>query len=241
MKLFWIHPYLERGELHKNDEDDEDHNLAFSKYNQNSKWQSGPVSNSPTNSDCLLNSGFWTQPAGLNDVPLNNPEETKLYFRRAYQGHDSSLYRIGYSRGNDTVLYGDSGTEGLEYGCVGMSGFFTALPNESFHDDKYNVGVEHAYTINRICTSLDELGYNIKKFVEWLQDILETLEDLDNDLPEGIGGSSVSTSSTGEYTPGSIRLDPTDLLNKLRSDPDKDPTDEQKNYFRQLSGNLEAL
>ena len=178
--------------------------LAFSFYNQNWKWQSGPVGNSPTNSDTELNSGYWTSAGGLNSIGEN--DETRMWFDRSYQNMYVSGFRLGYSRGADTVLYGDSPTEGLEYGVVGFSGYISALPNDTHEYYSYNSGIQHAYTINRLCTTADELMYNMTKMVEWLQGFLEMLDDLGDDLPLPPG-----------FPPdgNSYSLDPDDVLRTI--------------------------
>ncbi len=215
--IIWVHPYLERGEAGTKEGDKDagpernELNLGFSLYDSKWTWQSGPTSNSPTNSDSLMNAGMWSQAGGLNSN--GNQDEAKMYYRRSFQGHESSCFRMGYSRGNDTILYGNSTTEGLEYGVVGMSGFVSALPNLSFGDE-YNSGIMHAYTINRICTNGDELKANIQKFVAWLQDFIEFIQDNDGGdlLPDGFpgtgGGQGDSFSVSASRILDSVGIDP---------------------------------
>lgn len=227
--IVWVHPYLERGEGGRKEGNSEagpernEMNLGFSLYNTDWAWQSGPAANSPTNSDSLMNAGFWSQAGGLNS--LGNKDEAKMYYRRAFQSHEASCFRMGYSRGNDTILYGDSATEGLEYGVVGMSGFVSALPNLAFGQE-YNSGISHAYTINRICTNGDELKANIQKFVEWLQDFIEFIQDgggadlLPDGFPQPGGGAQEdSFSVSANSILDSVSVDPE--TGKLSDDDSK--------------------
>lgn len=230
--IVWVHPYLERGENGSKEGspsaglDRHEMNLGFSVYGANWKWQSGPTSNSPTNSDSIMGAGMWSQAGGLSSN--GNEDEAKMYYSRAFQGLEASCFRMGYSRGNDTLAYGKSTTEGLEYGVVGMSGFVSALPNLTW-DEEYNSGILHAYTINRICTNGDELKANINKFAEWLKDFIEFIQDGGGELPDGFPG-------TGGPQEDSFSVRTSRLLDSVPSDSSEMSEDQ-----REMVGDLSRM
>ena len=66
--------------------------------------------------------------------------------------------------------YPDEPTEGLEYGVVGLSGWFTTIYNKSAGTAN-NCGLKYAYIMGRQDTTADELGANLLEFVEAIGDL----------------------------------------------------------------------
>lgn len=249
VKIVWVHPFLERGDngfkgkwsddlgdAWEPSEDDvrETDTLAFSYYTEHWTWQSGPPSNSPTNSTITLESGFWTNAGGLSNsegkdsVNAMGLEETRISVSREFYDYGKTNFRMGYSRGNDTILYGDSPTEGLEYGVVGMSGYVSALPNESWSGTNYNIGIQHLYTINRLNTSGEELKANITAFVKWLEHLATLIPD------EGLPGM-------GDGDEGTFTIDPERSLSTVSRKEDEDFTDDQLEKLHKVIDRINTI
>ena len=166
-KFIWVHPFLDK----KEDAVDAMDRVGTTIHKSMDKWQSGKLTNGPSNCDLYLRAGFHSMPGG-NNAFADQPKGSGM----VYEDNESDrkwVFVLGNSRGRDQMGYPNQPTEGLDYGVVGMSGFFRSHYNVSA-ETKSNVGIKFAYTMNRIDTSSGLLEANVKK----LQEAMEALEDM---------------------------------------------------------------
>ena len=167
-KFMWVHPFLERSVEDMDGEPTKP--LAFSKFRTNNNWQSGQMDNGPSNTDVYNGAGFHTAPGGkFSNINQKQPARLK-YSTEGSNGIWIGMW--GNSRGVEMMGYPDEPTEGHEYQCVGMSGWFTSAYNTSA-GTKTNGGIKFAYTMYRIDTGILEIIANVML-------IAELLESLDN-------------------------------------------------------------
>lgn len=194
-KFLWIHPFLERSV--EDIDGEETLPLAYSRYGSMDKWQSGKLSNSPKDSDVYNGCGFNTSPGGKGSTA----DKHGARFRYSTSNSNGKWVAIwGNSRGQEGLGYDDEPTEGLEYGCVGFSGFFISSYNKSAKT-KNNGGIKFAYTMYRIDTSISEMVANA-------QALAELIDSIDNggsySVDEPVGAteelSSLDLSSGGQWT-----------------------------------------
>ena len=146
--------------------------MSWSRFTTHDNWQSGPVANGPSDTDIYYYAGFHTSPGGKNAVN-NQWKATEINFNQkgtitGYEGRWTAV--LGNSRGFESMGYGDEPTEGMDYGVVGVSGWFTSGYNLSAGTQS-NTGIKFIYTMNRIDTNAEELGYNVQKLGEILDDL----------------------------------------------------------------------
>jgi len=168
-RFLWVHPWLEKGE---SDQDIISVQLggetSISLYHSYKHWQSGPVQNGPADEKTYYNAGLETMPGGEASRASNYPTDVLW---KTKNGDKRWVFSIGNSRGKEDLAgYDDEKTEGLEYGAIGVHGWFGNLFNNGVKT-KSNAGIKFLYLMGRMCTSGDEIKANIEAFTEWIDSI----------------------------------------------------------------------
>jgi len=195
-KFLWIHPFLERA---TEDLDGETTTpIAFSRFGSMDTWQSGKISNGPSDSDVYNGCGFNTSPGGKQSGA--DVHGARLRYSTSKSGQ-KWLGIWGNSRGVETLGYPDEPTEGMEYGCVGFSGFFISSFNRSAGTTN-NGGIKFAYTMYRIDTSVTEIAANAQALGELIDSIDNGGGSYSIDEPIGFTEeiSTLNLKSGGQWT-----------------------------------------
>ena len=127
--------------------------------NQRTEWQSGPPDNTAASDVCVDGAGFWTSPGGLNcdwDNASGAGSPQKIAGMSAVTKNDNLNLLYSWGIGGET----SSTNQGMEYGVVGMSGYFKPDWDTSGSSSKSysNIGLKHAYVVYKCDASDDDFG-----------------------------------------------------------------------------------
>lgn len=127
----------------------------FKSINQRTEWQSGPPNNSSLSDFFIDGCGYWTSPGGLNTWWENmsgtgDPHKIAGVSMLSTNEYENYLYSCGIGQKS-------TDNEGMEYGVIGMSGYFKPDWDTKGENTKTyaNIGLKHAYTVYR-CDATDE-------------------------------------------------------------------------------------
>ena len=126
--------------------------------NQRTDWQSGPPINSSLSDFFTDGCGYWTSPGGLNTWWENlkgagDPHKIAGVSMLSTNEYENYLYSCGIGQSS-------TDNEGMEYGVIGMSGYFKPDWDTKGENTKSyaNIGLKHAYNVYRCDATDDDFG-----------------------------------------------------------------------------------
>ena len=118
-------------------------------YDQRSEWDSGPTDNNKLTDFVVDGAGYWSSPGGSNCDWDNisgagDPHKMAGFSNVSSEADLTLLYSVGAGQQGTT-------NEGMEYGVVGLSGYFKPdIDNRDAANKSYaQIGLKRAYVMYR--------------------------------------------------------------------------------------------
>ena len=112
-------------------------------------WQSGPFDNQAVNDHAMERAGYWTHKGG----PNSDDNSTNFGYEMLLANANRKMI---YNMGHGTM---GSSAEGMEYGCVGVAGFWTPESDQvSTSSVPVSQGIIHVYCMYRMDASDEYLA-----------------------------------------------------------------------------------
>ena len=154
VKYIWIHPWLESGE-----DGSAFAGMPFSVSAQFDTWQSGRSDTDPAD-DYFIYNGMYSFPGAKDSERWRDDYDacipTALRWKTS-KGDGKWIYKMSTSRGQEGLGYNDEKSVGLEYGCIGATGFVNSRLDTKLKT-KSNSGVKFFYNMYRFDATVEQIG-----------------------------------------------------------------------------------